>query len=363
MFFGDDAGENQRAQERALTTGRAAPPTVASEPALDISNIVATSLDAVLGRSERDLLDVHGFGTKAHSDIHYVLRGSSFDLSKATPHQDQLTKIFIATQWQKGDFGEELKNALGVLAKNPQIIADLERIATADTLFGVKKTSENASRFEEQRREFLGDLLRAVVDTKAITQGPDSLCTVTSMLKMLPATELTRLAAGMAVDNSVVTRGGRELQMLPSFAEYSAQAADGLVSTIKCRRPSEGMLNLIQAVGHPDMTPTNGAYWDGYTRTWEALSGHRAACAARDAKDILVDQASGRAVLEDRPGVSKMTQMEYLDHALSAATLNGQRGGVIIDTKWDHARAGQASDGGAHARHMLKVLEKCVVNG
>lgn len=301
--------------------------------------------------------------------VNDVLKGASLsnDASK------MISQIWVKARMDPSrDQGKDIKALLPLLEAHPELLESLYKIATTDTLFEQERTN-NEQLFDKMRSEFLAELISGAVDSRNITQGPGSMCTAASMLKALPPEELLRLGAGFALDGSVVTKGGDTMELREPFFGRAQRDSNAALEDIKCRRPSAGMLMLLDGVielGVPDTTVQSGSYWFQYADAWRDLRGNDSACAGRDAK-IAVDPATGQAVANGAPGAVELSQMEYLtqklksnpvDGKLKSNPADGTSGGVLIDTVWSHASRLTANDQ-QHGRHMLRAVGVETRNG
>lgn len=331
-------------ENRPQATERGVSPSV-------MERVLSSVVHPEVSRSPYSLTSIRGIQEDRHLGLESVIRGSSF----AQDHRDQISKIWVEARVDsRSDQGRDLRELIPTLERDPQLLSSLYKIATSDSLFGQKRTVENAESFDKMRREYLGELIRGAVDSRAITQGPGAMCTAASMLKALPPAELLRLGAGFALDGHVKTLGGKEMVMRPEFVKRAELSSSASIEDVKCRRPSAGMLMLLDGVielGVRDTTAQQGSYWWQYTDAWRNLRGHESVCAARDAK-IQVD-ASGQAV--STGGVSTVSTMDYLVDQLRRNKSDGAHGGVLIDTEWDHSSRSTGSES-MHARHMLKAV-------
>lgn len=260
--------------------------------------------------------------------------------------------------------GQDLRDLMPLLVENPGLIDNLYRLSTTDSLFG-EKLATNATKaeredFERRRADYLIDVLAAGADPSRLTQGPGAMCTSASMLKHLPRAEFLRLATGYAVDGRVTTASGKVMVARPEFRGRSVTNSGGTLDTIRCIRPSAGMLNLldgVQSLGVPDVTVQSGAYWWQYTDAWRHLTGREAACAAPDG-DVFVG----------RSGVPVQNQADSVEtvkaYDLMMRNLRSGRPGVsyLIDTEWSHAGAYQGAERD-HCRHMLVAKGTVMRNG
>lgn len=305
--------------------------------------------DVHSSRGAHTLDSIRGIQEDRRQSLDSVVRWSSF----GREHRAELSQIWVKARLDpKMDQGQDLKALLPLLEKHPELLEKLHAIATSDRLFGKTRTPENAVSFDRMRSEFLAELIRGAVDSRAITQGPGPMCTAASMLKALPPEELLRLGAGFALDGTVATRGGKEMVMRPQFLSRADDGSNADIEDIRCRRPSAGMLMMLDGVielGVPDVTQQGGSYWWQYTDAWRNLRGCETACAARDAK-IEVNRLTGEATRDAGITTTSMSQMEYLLQKLERSNR-----GVLIDTEWDHSRSGTGSDS-MHARHMLRAV-------
>jgi hypothetical protein len=306
-------------------------------------------LEMYPSRNEQTLTSIRGIHDDRSLPLESLVRSSSF----ARDHRAELSQIWVKARIDpKLDQGQDLKALLPLLEKHPELLERMHAIATTDRLFGKARSSENGASFDKMRSEFLAELIRGAVDSRAITQGPGPMCTAASMLKALPPEELLRVGSGFALDGVVATRGGKEMVMRSDFLYRAEDGSAGHIEDIRCRRPSAGMLMLLDGVielGVPDVTKQGGSFWWQYTDAWRNLRGCEVACAARDAT-IEVSRLTGEATRESGIATTTMSQMEYLINRLERS-----KTGVLIDTEWDHSRSGTGSDS-MHARHMLRAV-------
>jgi hypothetical protein len=276
----------------------------------------------------------------------------------------KLMTIWKEARVEGRDFGKDIQALIPLIQQDPKLLDLLHKVAApqADpatgkiTLFNQELTSSNKAEFDKMRQEYLAELLRGSVSSHRVIQGPGSLCTAASMLKKIPSQELLRLGAEYAVYGKSTTAGGAVMEMQQRFVDRAKSSSTGTLDSIKSGRPSQGMLMLLDGVmelGVDNVKSKEGAYWFEYTDAWRNLSGKECACAGRDAR-ILYNPETKRAVSEAGQGVQELSQVDYLFTV--AAEANGERAkGVLIDTKWNHAQAGQPTES-MHGRHMLKAV-------
>lgn len=321
---------SSRATERGVAPHNAVTP-IQGEIA-DLPSQSAHSLPSIRGM----------LGDHRLSNFDRVVRGHSFSQEQL----GQLAEIWTKARMDpRSDEGALLRQLLPTLQAHPELLTQLHRVATSDHLFGRDKSDPN---FEQMRREFLSDLIRGAVDSRNITQGPGAMCTAASMLKAVPATELIRLSCGFALDGRVTTAGGKDMMMRPEFFRRAEISSNAAMEDIRCRRPSAGMLMVLDGVielGVPDTTQQSGSYWWQYTDAWRNLRGHESACAGRDA--TIHVNSSGQALHNAPPGARTVTQMGYL-----LESLNQPDARVLIDTQWNHSSSSTGMSA-EHGRHML----------
>jgi hypothetical protein len=313
--------------------------------------------------------------TKVVQDSIFAGQGASRDFLPGEQEQlplqrEQLQKVWLEARLDGRDCGKALKQIVPLLENDPTLLDKLHTVATATWLFNQELTPENRAEFEKMRREFLFELVQGAANSRNITQGPGSLCTATSQLKALPQAELLRLGCDYATAGYAVTRGGEALVMQDRFVERARAASSGVLADVRCRRPSAGMLMLIDGVMElevANVTTQVGSYWWQYTDAQRNLRGAETICAGEGARINVNSQ--GRPVLSPAEATAQVSPFGYMMQALprfergegDQASIPdqvfgaGRTNGIVFDTRWNHGSAGTGMSS-MHGRHMLKAI-------
>lgn len=256
----------------------------------------------------------------------------------------------------------------GALEKHPQLLERLCALAQTDSLFGRSPQSLGDEAFYEMRREFLVDVIRGAIDSDAIIQGREPMCTAASALKLLEPAEYVRLATDLALstDGHAITASGAVMKVHPEFFRRAQVSAARLNGDIFCAQPSAGSLMMLYGViqlGDTQANPSvplierqEGAFWYEYTMAVQKLTGERYGCAGANAVDIGYDRAQGHAVRGLTTEVSQtVATFDYLKSELHRGRP------VFIHTTFNAANS-QGAVGRAHSEHAM-VAEAIVASG
>jgi hypothetical protein len=313
--------------------------------------------------------------TKIVQDSLFAGQGAERDLLPGEREQlplqrEQLQKVWLEARLDGRDCGKALKQIVPLLENDPALLDKLHAVATATRLFNQDLTPENRTQFEKMRREFLYELIQGAANSRDITQGPGALCTATSMLKAMPQAELLRAGCDYATTGYAVTRGGEALVMQDRFIARANSASSGALDTIRCRRPSAGMLMLLDGameLGVANVTTQVGSYWWQYTDAQRNLRGQESICAGEGARINVNNQ--GRAVLSSAEATAQVSPFGYMMQSLPRFQQGagdqavipeevfgaGRTNGILFDTRWNHGSAATGMSS-MHGRHMLKAI-------
>jgi hypothetical protein len=281
-------------------------------------------------------------------------------------YRDELKQLWLVARLDPTlDRGGELAHLLRLfcedasLRERPELLSQLYRVATAESLFGLTRAQyqERGIDFNKIRREFLVDTIRGAIDSDNITQGREPLCTMGATCKLLSKAEFLRLTTEYALDGSTTTASGAEMQMWPQFVERAYYNSEGALGDVRCARRSAGMLMVLYGMlqlgdaeaGHslPLVERQQGLYWHQYTLAAEKLLGEQMACFHRTGSGVLIDQTTGKAVLQPGTNPTKeVDQFGYLEDQLARGN------SVFIDTCFNFS-SDTLSSGTEHSRHAL----------
>jgi hypothetical protein len=268
------------------------------------------------------------------------------------------------------DRGQDLRDLVPILLKDPPLLDKLHEVATATTLFSVEKAAgvtpdgkkESKEELERRRSDFLVDLIQNTAHPERITQGPGAMCTAATMAAAMDRGAFLRLACDYAAHGRAVTPSGKEMVALPEYHQRSIENSAATLSSIRSVRPSAGWLNVLDgviALGVPREAQQTGAFWWQYTDAWRHLTGREQMCYGSDAHVSV--SASGEIARNEGEAIRKIAVSDFVISQLSERPNKG----IPIDTAWSHEGAFQGASG-EHGRHMLlakRIEERVGENG